>query len=65
LGPFRFLYLRGAVQQARFRPLCSFDQSRAGSFVLPMCRASVGPDEGGEPPGDTPELFRLGGPPQA
>jgi len=32
-----------------------------GLFALPIRRAPVGP-EGGKPPGDTPALFRLGGP---
>lgn len=42
----------------------SFNKSRVGSFALPISRASVGPSEGGEPPGDTPILVHLGGPPQ-
>src|SRR5512145_2732851 len=46
------------------RPLVSLDESPFGSFILPICRASVDPGQGSEPPGDTLQLPRLGGPPQ-
>jgi len=43
-------------------PFFSLSKSRVGSFASSICRAST--SEGGEPPGDTPALLRLSGPPQ-